>query len=156
MRSLTIVLAMSAVLLTTGTACAVEEVGLTSGQIVMLDLITHSIVNMYSTNTLIADSYSNGGIVKEEALAAVLRNRRFLDVLTRYSVAMKLQNASEDEKTVQFLGKITGICTNLDLQLDALEDYINKNDKASVIRLDDYRLKLELLIQSLVDSDLGD
>jgi len=156
MRSLIIVLVMSAAVLTAGTVCAAEESGLTSGQIVMLDLIMHSVVNMYSTNTLIADSYSNGGIVKEEALGAVVRNRRFLDVLTRYSMDMKLQNASGDEKTVQFLGKMTEICTNLDLQLDALEDYINKNDKASVDRLDNYRLKLELLIQSLVDSDLGD
>jgi hypothetical protein len=145
---------MSMAVLTAGTAFAAEQVGLTSGQIVMLDLIMHSLVNMYSTNTLIADSYSNGGIVKEEALAAVLRNRRFLDVLTKYSMDMKLQNASEDEKTVKFLSRITEICTNLDLQLDALEDYINRNDKASVDRLDNYRLKLETLIQSLVDSDL--
>ena len=156
MKNLVIVAGIALVMLVASTGHTGEEVGITTGQIVVIDLVMHSIVNMYSTNLLITDSYSNGGIAKEEALMAVQRNRNFLKVLTRYSMEIKRQSAREDKKTVEFLGRITEICTNLDLQLDAVEEYIEKNDKASVRQLDKYRESLEAMIESLMKSDLGD
>ena len=97
MKNLVIFTGIALVMLIAPMGHAAEDVGITTGQIVVIDLVMHSIVNMYSTNLLITDSYSNGGIAKEEALMAVQRNRDFLKVLTRYSMEIKRQSAREDK-----------------------------------------------------------
>ena len=156
MRKLIVGLFVFAAILTSSTGHAIDEPGLTSGQIVVLELIMRSIVNMYSSNVIIADSYGNGGIVKEDALAAVAQNRDFLEVLTGYAMEMKRQNTAEDRKTAEFLAKLTEVCTDVGLQLNAMEDYIEKNDKASITLLNKCRSKLETSIEELLNSDLSD
>jgi len=156
MRKLIVGMFVSAAILTSATAHAVDEPGLTSGQMVVLELIMRSIVNMYSSNVIITDSYGNGGIVKEDALAAMAQNREFLKILTGYAMEMKRQNTAEDRKTVEFLAKLTEVCSDVGLQLNAMEDYIEKNDKASIALLNKCRSKLEMSIEELLNSDLSD
>jgi hypothetical protein len=133
-----------------------DEATITSGQIVVVHLVTNGLVNLYSTNQLIVESYGNGGIAKKAAIDAVERNREFLKVLTKYAMDVKRQSARGDDKTVIFLGKVAETCTVLDLHLNAIEEYISKNDKASVNQLEKCREKAETLMGELLKSDLSE
>ena len=156
MKILAIVLFFTVSMLTVFPVHSVEDVGITSGQMVVLNIIMHGIVNMYSTNNLIADSYSGGGVEKDSALGALERNRDFLKVLSMYSMNIKRQGAKDDEKMNALLCSVSDICTHLDLQIGAIESYIKKNDDASVTQVRKYRQKLESLIQLMLNSDLGE
>ncbi len=133
-----------------------EDMAISSGEIIVLDVVMHSIVNMYSTNELIFISYTEGGIGRKRALAAVDGNERFLKVLSKYAMEIKRQNARGDERTMDFIGKISNICTNLEQHLGAIKSAIEKGDRASRMQVDKYTAKLEMLIQSLVETDLGE
>jgi hypothetical protein len=157
MKTLTVIFAVCFVLVMSFRATAVEdEAEITSGQIVVIHLVTCGLVNLYSTNQLITDSYSNGGIAQKVALSSIERNKEFLKVLSKYAMDVKRQSARGDDKTVLFIGKITETCTAVELQLSAMEDYIKKNDKASVNQLEKSREKVEVLIEELLKSDLGE
>lgn len=131
-----------------------DEVGLTSGQIAIIDFALHSLVNLYSTNQLIVDAYGNSGIPQKEALAAVQRNKNFLKVISKYAMDIKRQGAKGDKKMTEFINKITEVCTAIDMHLGSIVDYIEKNDKTSVSQLEKNREKVEKLIGELLSQDI--
>lgn len=131
-----------------------EEGGLTSGQIAIIDIALHSLVNLYSTNQLIVDAYGNSGIPQKEALAAIQRNRNFLKIISRYAMDIKRQGAKGDKKATDFINKITEICTSIDLHIGSIVDYVEKNDKTSVNQLEKNREKVEKLINELLSMEL--
>ena len=148
MRVLAVITAILAASVCSQGWCAGEDEGtLTGGQMIVLDLVMHGLVNLYSTSNLIVTGCATHGLTRDEAARAVDRNKDFLKVLSSYAMNMKRQGAGGDEEMTEFVGSVVEICTNMDLYLDSIKRFAEKNDDASERQMERYRTKVEQLIE---------
>lgn len=115
------------------------------------ELVSMGIINAYSTNVLVKQSFESGSLSKADAEDAVRRNTAFVNVLDRYAQSLKRSIVTEDAGMKKWVQDMADVSTYLKQQTAALRDWVGNPGSGSAKRLfESYSEKLEARIEMML------
>lgn len=115
------------------------------------ELVSMGIINAYSTNVLVKQSFESGSLSKPDAEDAVRRNTAFVNVLDRYAQSLKRSIVTEDAGMKKWVQDMADVSTYLKQQTLVLQDWVSDPGSGSAKRLfDSYSEKVEARIEMML------